>query len=199
MGRAARASQGAGRARACGRRSAEIPPRPCARRGRELTLISTDVRNPSQPLTPKVLRTAAKLGRQTLPTWLWKYAKDKPIAKQLEEIKAELRDLAMLNQELGLTAGFQNHSGAEYVGAPVWTFGTSFTTSTRGRLASASTSVTPPLEGGYSWPNARPPHGAPTFAVIYVKDFFCRKGAKGLASRMVPLGEGMVNKTFSPR
>jgi sugar phosphate isomerase/epimerase len=165
------------------------------KRGRELTLIATDVKNPSQPFTQRVLRTAAKLGITRYRLGFWKYAKDQPIAKQLDEIRAELRDLAMLNKELGLTAGFQNHSGADYVGAPVWDIWRLIGDLDPRQVGVCFDIGHATIEGGYSWPT----HArlmAPHYAAVYVKDFVWQKGAKGWESRWCPLGDGMVNKAF---
>jgi len=46
------------------------------------------------------------------------YTADKSIPDQLKELRAELKDLAVLNRELGMQAGFQNHSGSNSIGAP---------------------------------------------------------------------------------
>ena len=165
------------------------------KRGKEVTLITTDVKNPSQPLAPKVLRTAARLGIKRYRLSFWKYAKDKPIAAQLDEIRAELRDLAALNKELGLTAGFQNHSGADYVGAPVWDIWQLVRDLDPRQVGICFDIGHATLEGGYSWPtHARlmEPH----FTAVFVKDFAWQKGAKGWRAEWCPLGEGMVNKAF---
>ena len=160
-------------------------------RGKAIHLITTDVRNPSQPLTQKVLRTAAKLGIKHYRLTFWKYAKDKPIPAQLDEIRAELRELAALNQELGLQAGFQNHSGADYVGAPVWDIW-QLVRELDPKLVGACFDIGhATLEGGYSWPSTArlmEPH----LAAVFVKDFIWKKGEKGWKAEWCPLGEGMV-------
>ncbi len=165
------------------------------KRGREVTIISTDVKNPSQPLTQKVLRTAARLGIRRYRLSFWKYAKDKPIPRQLDEIKAELRDLVALNKELGLTAGFQNHSGADYVAAPVWDIWHLIRDLDPKHVGICFDIGHATLEGGHAWPiHARLME--PYYTAVYVKDFFWRKGDKGWQAQWCPLGEGMVNKSF---
>ena len=163
--------------------------------GREVTLISTDVRNISQPFTHKVLRTAARLGIKRYRLGFWTYVPDKPIVQQLDEIKAELRDLAALNQELGLTAGFQNHSGADFVGAPVWDIWHLLRDFNPRQVGICFDIGHATLEGGYAWPtHARlmEPH----YAAVFVKDFFWQKGAGGWEAEWCPLGEGMVRREF---
>src|SRR5262249_3460561 len=90
------------------------------KRGLEVSVISTDIRHPSQPFTPRVLRTAKKLGiRQYLIAYSY-YNLAKSVPEQLAEIRAELKDLAAFNKELGMQAGYQNHSGATMIGAAGW-------------------------------------------------------------------------------
>lgn len=165
------------------------------KRGKEIQLITTDVKNVAQPLTQKVLRTAARLGIKRYRLAFWKYAKDKPIPAQLEEIRAELRDLAALNRELGLQAGFQNHSGADYVGAPIWDIWHLLRDLDPQRAGICFDIGHATLEGGYSWPTeAR--LAEPHLAAVFVKDFRWAKGEKGWKAEWCPLGEGMVNKAF---
>lgn len=163
--------------------------------GKEISIITTDVKNVAQPLTVKVLRTAAKLGIKRYRLSFWKYAKDKPIPAQLDEIRAELRDLAALNKELGLQAGFQNHSGADYVGAPVWDIW-QLVRELDPKLMGACFDIGhATLEGGYSWPSTArlmEPH----LTAVFVKDFAWKKGEKGWKAEWCPLGEGTVNKSF---
>jgi sugar phosphate isomerase/epimerase len=164
-------------------------------RGRELSLITTDVKNPSQPLTQKVLRTASKLGIKRYRLSFWKYAKDKPIPDQLKEIKAELRDLASLNKELGLQAGFQNHSGADYVGAPIWDIWELIRDLDPKHMGICFDIGHATLEGGYSWP-VQAQLMQPHLTAVFVKDFAWKKGNKGWRAEWCPLGEGAVNKSF---
>lgn len=165
------------------------------KRGKDITIITTDVKNAAQPLTQKVLRTAARLGIKRYRLSFWKYAQDKPIPAQLDEIRAELRDLAALNQELGLQAGFQNHSGADYVGAPVWDIWQLVRELDPKRMGACFDIGHATLEGGYSWPiEARLMESHLT--AVFVKDFVWKRGGKGWKAEWCPLGEGMVNQGF---
>ncbi|MBI3875946.1 MAG: sugar phosphate isomerase/epimerase [Verrucomicrobia bacterium] len=165
------------------------------KRGRDVAIITTDVKNPGQPLTQKVLRTAAKLGIKRYRLAFWKYTKDRPIPAQLADIKAELRDLAALNKELGLQAGFQNHSGADMVGAPVWDIYELIRDLDPKLVGICFDIGHATIEGGYSWPTqARlmEPH----LTAVFVKDFIWKKTDKGWAREWCQLGNGAVNKAF---
>ena len=165
------------------------------KRGKSIALITTDVLNPAQPHTQKVLRTAAKLGIKRYRMAYWKYAKDQPIPPQLDRIRGELRDLAALNQELGLQAGYQNHSGADYVGAPIWDLWHLLRELNPKHTGICFDIGHATLEGGYSWPTeAR--LAEPHLTAVFVKDFRWTKGDKGWKAEWCPLGEGMVNRSF---
>jgi len=165
------------------------------KRGRALSIIATDVRDPAHPLTLKVLRTAAELGVKRYRLGFWKYAPDKSISEQLSEIKSQLRDLAQLNSELGLTAGFQNHSGANYVGAPVWDIWHLIRDLDPRHVGVCFDIGHATLEGGLAWPtHARLME--PYYAAVYVKDFLWEKRDQGWKDVWCPLGAGMVNRAF---
>lgn len=165
------------------------------KRGKSVALITTDVLNPAQPQTQKVLRAAAKLGIKRYRMAYWKYAKDQPIPAQLDKIRGELRDLAALNKELGLQAGYQNHSGADYVGAPIWDLWHLLRDLDPKHAGICFDIGHATLEGGYSWPTeAR--LAEPHLTAVFVKDFVWKKGDKGWKAEWCPLGEGMVNRSF---
>src|SRR5688572_22175760 len=66
----------------------------------ELPVIATDAEDASDPVTQRVLRTASKLGIRRYRMKHLYYDLEKPIAPQLENFRAKLRDLARLNAEL---------------------------------------------------------------------------------------------------
>jgi sugar phosphate isomerase/epimerase len=86
----------------------------------ELPVLATDVENAVDPLSQRVLRAASKLGIHRYRMKHLYYDLNKPIAPQLESFRPKLRDLAQFNAELNLQGSIQNHSGRNYVGAPVW-------------------------------------------------------------------------------
>lgn len=85
----------------------------------KLLLLTTAISSPATPHTETVLRTAAKLGVKYYRLNWWHY-KAAPSREQLfREIKAQLKDLAAMNKQLGVCAIYQNHSGGDNVGANV--------------------------------------------------------------------------------
>ncbi len=83
-----------------------------------LPLLTTAITSPATAHTERVLRTARKLGVQYYRLGPRHHARDVPLARQIREAKAELKDLAALNREIGIGAIFQNHSpsGRKYLG-----------------------------------------------------------------------------------
>jgi sugar phosphate isomerase/epimerase len=164
------------------------------KRALTLTLLTTDV-GKVDPLAERVLRTAAKLGVKRYRLTFFKYDLSKPIPPQLAEIKARLRDVAALNRELGLKAGFQNHSGRDDIGSPVWDIYEIVHDIDPEHLGTCFDIGHATVEGGTSWPiEARLME--PYFTCVYVKDFAWVKEAKGWTAKWGPLGEGMVRREF---
>lgn len=162
--------------------------------GKEVTLVTTEIVGVN-PLTEKILRTCAKLGIKKYRLGFWKYAKDKSIPDSVKEIGATLKDLAALNKELGLQAGFQNHSGTDYVGAPLWDLWTMMKDLDPKHMGVCFDIGHATLEGGLSWPvQARLME--PRYVAVFLKDFYWEKGAKGWQPRWCAFGEGSVQKSF---
>ncbi len=165
------------------------------KRGKELTIMTTAITSVSQPHTEQLLRTAAKLGIRRYRLGFLKYDMTRSIADQLTEIGARLRDLAAFNMELGLQAGFQNHSGRDQVGAPVWDLWTMIKGLDPRHMGVCFDIGHATIEGGLSHPiesRLIQRH----FTAVFVKDFLWERTDNGWRERWVPLGDGMVEKSF---
>lgn len=166
------------------------------KRDTSILVIATDVHHPGEPHTQKVLRTAAKLGIPFYRLGSFRYRNDVPIPKQLVEVRAQLRDLARLNKELGICGVFQNHSGARYVGAPVWDLYGMIKDMDPRYMGSHFDIGHATVEGGYSWStNYRliRPH----IRAVVVKDFsWTHRPGVGGRAKWCPIGEGMISRKF---
>jgi len=161
----------------------------------EIAQLATDITSVSQPHAERVLRVAAQLGVKRYRLGFWRYDRKRPIPDQLADIAEQLRDLAALNGELGLRAGFQNHSGANYVGAPVWDLWTVMQGLDARRMGVCFDIGHATVEGGLVWPvNARLMESR--FTSVIVKDFVWQRTTKGWNPQWVGLGDGMVNREF---
>jgi L-ribulose-5-phosphate 3-epimerase len=88
------------------------------KRGLQLPLLTTAITGVSSPCAEDILRTAKKLGVQFYRLGFVIRETNASAGKQVREIKAQLKDLAALNKQIGIGAIFQNHSpaGRSYVG-----------------------------------------------------------------------------------
>ncbi len=161
------------------------------KRGLEITIMATDINAADQPRAELVLRTAAKLGIRRYRMQWYRYDARKPILPQLDEIAAKLPPLAQLTRELSMSAIYQNHSGAEMVGAPVWDLFRLLKDYDRKTIGIGFDIHHATVEGGLSWP-IQFKLIASNLAAVYVKDFVWEKGKV----KDVPLGDGQVDRKF---
>lgn len=161
------------------------------KRDLEVTTMASDVLTPDQPLTEKVLRTAVDLGIKSYRMGFYKYDLTKPILKQIEDIRPGLNDLAAMNKDLGISALYQNHSDAKFVGATIWDLHLLLNGVPTDQISVAFDIRHATIEAGLSWPvlyDVIKPH----IGALYVKDFQW----EGKKAEHVPLGEGRVNPDF---
>ncbi len=166
------------------------------KRNVDLTLLTTDIRR-VDPLAERVLRMAAKLGVRRYRFGFVHYDLKKPVAPQLDAFKAELRDLAALNRELGVVGALQNHSGPDLIGAPVWDIYELIHDLDPAHLGACFDIGHATVEGGLSWPiQARLLE--PYFVCPYVKDFVWKQkpGANAWTVEWCPLGQGMIRPEY---
>lgn len=168
------------------------------RRKCDIYLLATDITSLKTPHADTVLRTMARLGIKRLRLGHILYPPDRRPADWLKEIAPGLKDIADACKDLGLQAGFQNHSGARYVGAPIWDVYSIIQSLDARYLGFCFDIGHATVEGGLSWPTeAR--LAEPLYTAVFVKDFFWKKEANGWKDTWCPLGEGMVSRAFFDR
>jgi sugar phosphate isomerase/epimerase len=165
------------------------------KRGKRIVFITTDVRNATDPASVKVLRTAARLGIRHYRLAGWTYRAGKPLPAQLDELRPALKDIAALDQELGICAGFQNHSGNPNIGAAVWDIYELIKDLDPRWMAMHFDIGHATVEGGLIWP-IHFQLMAERITMVYLKDFVWKKTAKGWTDDWCPLGQGMVSASF---
>lgn len=161
------------------------------KRDLEVTTMASDVLNPSQPLSEKVLRTAKSLGIGSYRMGFYKYDLTKPILPQLDEVRPQIEELAAFNKEMGVTAFYQNHSDAKYVGATLWDMHLLLKDIPIEQIGLAFDIRHTTIEAGLSWPviyDVVKPH----IGALFVKDFQW----DGRKAKHVPLGTGRVDPKF---
>lgn len=163
-------------------------------RGRDIDIATTDVREVN-PLNEKVLRTLSRLGIRHYRMAYYRYDLRRPIAAQLAEMKPRFHEVAALSRELGLQAGYQNHSGTGYVGGPLWDLHLLMEGTDPQVMGVHFDIGHATVEGGTSWPVQFKLFENRLHAV-YVKDFYWEKRNNQWTQRWCPLGEGMIARAF---
>ena len=166
-------------------------------RGQEILALATDIRG-ADPLTEKVLRASARAGIRFYRLGMSRYRDGVSIPKQLDEIRAQLKDLAALNAQLGVTGLIQNHSGNGYVGAAVWDLHLLTEGFDPRHLGVHFDIGHATVEGGLSWPTNFALVKDRVGAVI-VKDFTWKlTPGQGGTPLWCPIGHGMISPKFFP-
>ncbi len=162
-----------------------------ADRDLEITVMTSDVNDPGDPLTETVLRTAATLGIKRYRMKYVHYEKDISIDDQLANWHDQFVDLAAMNHDFGITGLYQNHAGSKQMGAAIWDLAQVLDGIAVTDLGMAYDIRHAIVEGGTSWPvtfRMIQPH----IDTVYVKDFQWNNGKVA----NVPLGKGLVDPKF---
>lgn len=157
----------------------------------DITIMTSDINDPRQAQTEEVLRTAAKAGIRHYRMKYFKYDESKSITGQITEWRSQLKDLAAMNHDLGITGVYQNHAGRNYFGAPIWDLHMALDGIDPTSIGVAYDIRHATVEAGMSWPigfHLIRPH----IQAVYIKDFRWGK----TKSENVPLGDGRVDRKF---
>ncbi|MDF1851715.1 MAG: sugar phosphate isomerase/epimerase [Verrucomicrobiales bacterium] len=160
--------------------------------GLSLTLLTSGINEVSaEQHTEKVLRTAAGLGVKRFRMAYYKYDLKKPIAPQMKEFRPKLKDLVALSKEVGIKPIYQNHSGRNYFGGPIWDLAEVLEDFDPADVGVAFDIGHATVEGAKAWPL--------NFArirryidMIYVKE----PGWKDNKLEWGPVGSGCVDQAF---
>lgn len=160
--------------------------------GLAFTVMTTAINEVSaEQRTEEILRAAAAAGVKRYRMGYYKYDLDKPIRPQLDEFRPRLRDLVALSRELGIKPIYQNHSGRDYFGGPVWDLCEVLAEFDPAHVGIAFDIGHATVEGGKAWPlhfaTARP-----HLDTIYIKEPSWQDNTLGWG----PVGEGAVDKGF---
>lgn len=160
------------------------------KRGLEITILTSGINTTGKEQhSEKVLRTAAKLGIQRYRMLWWKYDLKKPIWQQVEAIRPVLKDLVALNREVGISSLYQNHAGADMLGASLWDIYELIKDYAPKDIGLAYDIRHAQVEAGLAW-QTQFELVKSHVTTVCVKDFVWKD--KGVTS--VPLGTGRVDK-----
>jgi sugar phosphate isomerase/epimerase len=157
----------------------------------DLTIMASGINNADDKLNIQQLQVAAKLGVKRYRMGYYKYDLKRPIAKQLDELRPTLKNLVALNKELGIQAIYQNHSGINYVGAPLWDLYELFDGLDSKHLALGLDMAHLTAEGSRSWP-IQANLMRPRIGALYVKSFRWENNKR----LNCPLSEGIVDRKY---
>jgi sugar phosphate isomerase/epimerase len=161
------------------------------KQGLEITVLTSDINDPEDPLTHKILLTAARLGIKRYRMKYFNYDLKKPIEQQIQELRPRVKDLAAMNREVGITGLYQNHAGENLLGAAIWDLKRLLEGIDPEDIGVAYDIRHATVEGGTSWP-ATFRMIRPHIDTVYVKDFRWSNGKP----ENVPLGQGQVSPRF---
>ncbi len=160
--------------------------------GLVITVMTSGINEVSKEQhTEKVLRTAAALGIKRFRMNYFKYDLKRPILPQLDEIRPRVADLVAFCREAGIKPVYQNHSGKDYFGAPIWDLATVFSAHDPSDIGVAFDIGHATVEGAKAWPlnfaTIRP-----WLDTVYIKEPSWLDNKLGWG----PVGEGAVDKGF---
>lgn len=164
--------------------------------GIEIKMIATSINNADDPVTERILKTAAEAGiHHYRMDWLF-YDDTKSIDQNLNKIQERMRKLALLNEKYRIHGEYQNHSGKftpnSYFGSSLWDLYTVLKNINSPWLGSQFDTTHATVEGAYSWETDLKIL-SPYIYSLAVKDFFWAKKNDKWAPQVSPLGEGMVD------
>ena len=87
--------------------------------GLKIPMMVTAITDPEDPLSERVLSTAAGLGIRYYRMGYYRYDTALSIQGNLELIRKKMEGLAVLNERYRIHGAYQNHAGNNF-GAPVW-------------------------------------------------------------------------------
>ncbi len=160
--------------------------------GIEPLMMATDINDPDDPNTEKILKTAGALGVKYYRLGKYRYGDDKSIADTLRDAKVKMRDLAAMNEHYGICGSYQNHAGSRYVGAPIWDLWGLIKNLDPGYMGCQFDIRHATVEGGQTWPlDLKLISGHVN--TLAIKDFFWQKQAEKWQTTNCPLGKGQVD------
>lgn len=169
----------------------ELPEAVAAARaeGIDVPMITTGFKSGSDPLLREVLESAKQCGIPYFRIGYHEYADDKDILDQIAGFTEEVRGLATRAGELGLVAGYHNHSGKNNFGAPLWDLHRMFEAIGSPNLGSNFDVGHAVVEGAFGDWEITARLMAPWVRMMAVKDFVFDGGSP----KWVPLGKGIVD------
>ncbi len=162
-----------------------------AKRGLQITILTTDILSADQPHAKEMLQSAAALKIPFYRLGFYRYDLKKPIVAQLAELKPKFRDIAEMNREIGISAVYQNHCGADFFSATLWDLHEMLKDIPPAEIGCVFDIRHAAVEAGEAWPqlfNLMQPN----ITAVSIKDYVWN----GNKSQHTPLGQGRLDQKF---
>lgn len=159
--------------------------------GLTVPMMTTALANSQDPLTARVLKTAAAWGIGCYRLGYLDYDLQAGVAASLPGLKRQLAEMVLVNKKFGIHGAYQNHSGTRF-GAPVWDIWETIQNLDPVWMGCQYDLRHAVVEGGNSWIlglDLLQKH----IKSIVAKDFYWGKTENGWREVNAPLGEGMCN------
>ena len=164
------------------------------KRGKDSCMVTTDVLKITDK-EEKFLRTLASCGIKKYRLGFKNYQKNEDPMKVAREMAPVFRDIAALNKELGLWAGYQNHSGPNFFGGPIWDSIMAMEPTDPNHLGLCFDIAHATVEGGQNWP-IQYRLARPRIGVAYIKDYRWREADGNWHRDSCEFGKGIVRKAY---
>lgn len=161
------------------------------RHGLEVPMITTDLKDASDPAARPTFAAMQKLGIRLYKPGYWRYERGVPAEQTLRECRRKLEGLLALGRDFGVAAGLHNHSGS-YVGCAVWDYRELLAGIDAGQAGYYFDPCHAVIEGGlYNW-RVSLDVVLPRMKMAAIKDFEWEKRNGRWQVAWRPLGQGMV-------
>src|SRR6202165_4887009 len=161
--------------------------------GLEVPMLTTDIVDADTPHAEDVLKVMTELGIHHYRWASIRYDADRPIAKQLEELRPRVEKRAALNSRYQASAMYHTHSGIGLFGASIWDLYIVLKDFDPQAVGVNYDIGHATIEGGLGgWINSLRITG-PHLRGVAVKDFLWEKDTRGWKANFKPLGTGMVH------
>lgn len=161
-----------------------------AERKRRIPILATSFVRPDEPHIESALKAAQIAGIRYYRHRGYNYRAGVSITSQLADFKHQARDFAAMSRQFGLTGLYQNHSGANSVGAAIWDIDAMLDDIDPQYFGVALDIRHLQVELGTAWPTALRLI-SPRIQALYVKSFVWQRDHPVETS----LAEGIVTKS----
>lgn len=160
--------------------------------GVSLPMITTGLLSAGEPAARPTLATAHALGVPLFKPGYYRYRDLSQLDQTLASVKRQVVGLAALAQEVGIQAGFHNHSG-DYVGAAMWDHWSLVKDIDPKAMGFYFDPYHATIEGGLGGWQIGFQRLVPRILMVAIKDFYWEKTDGKWRVHDCPLGEGMVD------